>query len=42
VRGHAFARHILTSKSKKRKRKLGKSVVADVSDQQKLRRMIPY
>jgi large subunit ribosomal protein L35 len=42
VRGHAFARHILTSKSKKRKRKLGKSVVADEADQQKLRRMIPY
>jgi large subunit ribosomal protein L35 len=42
VRGHAFARHILTSKSKKRKRKLGKSVVADESDQRKLRRMIPY
>ena len=42
VRGHAFARHILTSKAKKRKRKLGKSVVADVSDQQKLKRMIPY
>ncbi len=36
------ARHILTSKAKKRKRKLGKSVVADKSDQQKLRRMIPY
>jgi large subunit ribosomal protein L35 len=42
VRGHAFARHILTSKAKKRKRKLGKSVVADKSDQQKLKRMIPY
>ena len=24
------------------KRKLGKSVVADVADQQKLKRMIPY
>jgi len=42
VRGHAFARHILTSKSKKRKRKLGKSTVADESDQQKLQRMIPH
>jgi len=42
VRGHAFARHILTSKSKKRKRKLGKSAVADESDQHKLRRMLPY
>ena len=42
VRGHAFARHILTSKAKKRKRKLGKSVVADEAYQHKLRRMIPY
>ena len=42
VRHHAYARHILTSKAKKRKRKLGKSVVADVADQQKLKRMIPY
>ena len=42
VRGHAFARHILTSKAKKRKRKVGKSIVADVADQQKLKRMIPY
>ena len=41
-RGHSHLRHILTSKSKKRKRKLGKSVVADKSDQQKLARMIPY
>ena len=42
VRGHAFARHILTSKAKKRKRKLGTSVVADPSDQRKLKRMLPY
>src|SRR6478736_4246083 len=41
VRGHAFARHILTSKARKRKRKLHKSVVADETDQQKLQRMIP-
>ncbi len=42
VRGHAFARHILTSKARKRKRKLTQSVVADQSDQAKLQRMLPY
>jgi large subunit ribosomal protein L35 len=42
VRQHAFARHILTSKSRKRKNKLHTSVVADPSDQRKLKRMIPY
>ena len=42
VRHHAFARHILTSKSRARKRKLGKSVVADDTNQAELRRMIPY
>ena len=42
VRGHAFARHILTSKGRKRKNKLHKSVVADDADQAKLARMIPY
>jgi large subunit ribosomal protein L35 len=42
VRHHAFARHILTSKSRTRKRRLGKSVVADETNQAELRRMIPY
>jgi large subunit ribosomal protein L35 len=42
VRGHAFARHILTSKSRSRKRKLGESVVADAADQAKLKIMLPY
>lgn len=42
VRQHAFARHILTSKSRSRKRKLGQSVVADSTDQAKLQRMLPY
>jgi ribosomal protein L35 len=42
VRHHAFARHILTSKSRSRKRRLGKSVVADETNQAELRRMIPY
>ena len=42
VRHHAFSRHILTSKSRKRKRKLHQSVVADPADQAVLKRMIPY
>jgi large subunit ribosomal protein L35 len=42
VRQHAFARHILTSKTRKRKRKLRASVVADESNQPSLRRMLPY
>jgi large subunit ribosomal protein L35 len=42
VRAHAFGRHILTSKSRKRKRNLHQTVVADESDQAKLKRMIPY
>jgi large subunit ribosomal protein L35 len=42
VRQHAFARHILTSKSRKRKNKLHGSAVADDADQAKLQRMIPY
>lgn len=42
TRGHAFARHILTSKSRSRKRKLGQTVVADETDQAKLRSMLPY
>lgn len=42
VRHHAFARHILTSKAAKRKRKLREGVVADAADQPKIERMIPY
>ncbi len=42
VRHHAFARHILTSKARSRKRKLTQGVVADPTDQAKLKRMIPY
>jgi large subunit ribosomal protein L35 len=42
VRSSAFKRHILTSKSRARKRKLrGTHVVAD-ADQAKLRLMMPY
>ena len=42
VRHHASARHILTSKTRARKRKLRHSVVADETDQPKLRTMLPY
>jgi large subunit ribosomal protein L35 len=42
LRGKAFKRHILTSKTTKRKRALrGTTVVAD-ADAPKLARMIPY
>jgi len=42
TRAHAFARHILTKKTRARKRKLGQRVVADPADQAKLRQMLPY
>jgi large subunit ribosomal protein L35 len=42
ARRHAFARHILTSKPRSRKRKLGQGVIADETDQAKLRTMLPY
>jgi large subunit ribosomal protein L35 len=42
ARRHAFARHILTSKTRSRKRKLGQGVIADETDQAKLHSMLPY
>jgi len=41
-RSHAFLRHILTSKAKKRKKKLRSSVLVSDADTPKVRRMIPY
>jgi len=41
-RGHAFARHILTSKGSKRKRHLDRDVIMDKADAPKIRRMLPY
>jgi large subunit ribosomal protein L35 len=41
-RGHSHLRHILTSKNKKRKRKLGHSVIVSDADQRRVKRMIPY
>jgi large subunit ribosomal protein L35 len=42
LRASAFKRHILTSKTTKRKRGLRKSVVVTDADQMKLERMLPY
>jgi large subunit ribosomal protein L35 len=42
VRRHAFARHILTSKSRSRKRRLGQSSIADPANSPEIARMIPY
>ena len=41
-RGHAFARHILTSKATRKKRHLDKDVMMDKADLRKIKRMIPY
>jgi large subunit ribosomal protein L35 len=41
VRAKAFKRHILTSKTRSRKRKLRGTVVAAPADQARLRRMLP-
>ncbi len=41
-RGHAFQRHILTSKPTKRKRHLDMATTVDKADAAKVRRMIPY
>jgi large subunit ribosomal protein L35 len=42
MRNKAFARHILTSKPHKRKKKLHQSVLADPTNQPSLKRMLPY
>ena len=41
-RGHSHLRHILTSKSQKRKKKLGNAVLVSDADTPKIKRMIPY
>jgi large subunit ribosomal protein L35 len=41
-RGHAFQRHILTSKGTKRKRQNDMPGMVDKADQPKIKRMIPY
>ncbi|HEV2177877.1 MAG TPA: 50S ribosomal protein L35 [Terriglobia bacterium] len=42
IRGHAYARHILTSKDSKRKRKLDQTTTVDVTDLHRVRAMLPY
>ncbi|NOZ85080.1 MAG: 50S ribosomal protein L35 [Deltaproteobacteria bacterium] len=38
----AYASHILTKKSRKRKRRLRKNDIIDKSDEKQLRRLLPY
>ncbi|HEY7839358.1 MAG TPA: 50S ribosomal protein L35 [Terriglobales bacterium] len=42
VRGHSGSRHILTTKSRKRKRKLDQDTLISPADQRRVGRMIPY
>jgi large subunit ribosomal protein L35 len=41
-RGHAYARHILTSKTPKRKRNLDIDVMVAEADEGLVKRMLPY
>jgi len=41
-RHHSYLRHMLTSKSHKRKKKLSGSVLVSDADTPKVKRMIPY
>ncbi len=41
-RAHAFKSHILNKKTTKRKRNLRQTVVADVTNVAKVKKMIPY
>ena len=41
-RGHAYRSHILTKKSTKRKRGLRKGGYADVTNEEAIKRMLPY
>jgi large subunit ribosomal protein L35 len=42
MRHHSFARHILTSKASKRKRRLAKAVELSPANEGQVRRMLPY
>jgi large subunit ribosomal protein L35 len=42
VRRKAFANHILTKKSTKRKRNLRKSILVDASNTKQVAKLIPY
>jgi large subunit ribosomal protein L35 len=41
-RGHSHARHILTKKTTKRKRILDIDVIVSESDEERVKRMLPY
>jgi large subunit ribosomal protein L35 len=41
-RRKAFTRHILTCKTRKQKRQLGKSAVVDASNERAIKRLLPY
>ncbi len=41
-RGHSHARHILTKKTTKRKRKLDQSGLVSASDLSRVKKMLPY
>jgi large subunit ribosomal protein L35 len=41
-RGHSGLRHMLSSKAKKRKRRLGTATLVSDGDLRKVKRMIPY
>lgn len=41
-RGHSHARHILTKKTSKRKRKLDQTAMVSAADQPAVKRMLPY
>jgi large subunit ribosomal protein L35 len=42
VRNRAFASHIMTKKSQKRKRNLRKSTIVDKTEVKKVARLLPY
>ena len=42
TRGHAFKSHILTKKTRKRKRNLRQDAAVDPSNVPQVRRMLPY
>jgi len=42
IRRHAFARHILTSKASRRKRRLARATELAPADVAAVRRMLPY
>ena len=42
IRAHAYKSHILNKKTRKRKRGLRQTTVADVTDTAQIKRLIPY